>query len=300
MFNRLKEAAQEAKNKFAEATESEEVENGMFQCPICMRKFNDPEKLIAHHTQCQISMSDQVPASQPIPPKTQSIASNNGSPPINELELQIETLQKEKKDLWQEISKLKSDLENKNKELNASEITNDQLLKRKTELFQENETLKNQIALQATDIEKIMNEKSDLEVANSDLEDQIATKDSKIVKFEEKEKTSIKKYEYLSELYENEMTKSNRIEVEIEKKNEKINDLGNEASKYKIMYENELEKSEQFLANQTKDSDGLMDAVMKAEDQVRILRAQLQNSEKSFNIEKEKTEYLSRLVENLN
>ena len=39
-----------------------------------------------------------------------------------------------------------------------------------------------------------------------------------------------------------------------------------------------------------------MDAVMKAEDQVRILRAQLQNSEKSFNIEKEKTEYLSRLV----
>ena len=45
-----------------------------------------------------------------------------------------------------------------------------------------------------------------------------------------------------------------------------------------------------------KDSDGLMDAVMKAEDQVRILRTQLQNSEKSFNIEKEKTDYLSRLV----
>ena len=49
-----------------------------------------------------------------------------------------------------------------------------------------------------------------------------------------------------------------------------------------------------------KDSDGLMDAVMKAEDQVRVLRVQLQNSEKSFNIEKEKTEYLSRLVDSLN
>ena len=49
-----------------------------------------------------------------------------------------------------------------------------------------------------------------------------------------------------------------------------------------------------------KDSDGLMDAVMKAEDQVRILRVQLQNSEKSFNIEKEKTEYLSRSVVSLN
>merc|ERR1712131_219633 len=91
-----------------------------------------------------------------------------------------------------------------------------------------------------------------------------------------------------------EMEKSNRIEVEIDEKNSKINALENEVAKYKTMYENELEKGEQFLANQTKDSDGLIDAVMKAEDQVRILRAQLQNSEKSFNIEKEKTEYLSR------
>lgn len=293
MFNRLKEAAQEAKNKFAEATESEDVENGQFQCPICMRKFNDPEKLIAHHTQCQISMSDQVP-SQPIPPRSQPHTSSNGSPPINELELQIETLQKEKKDLWQEISKLKSELENTNKELKASEITNDQLLKRKTELFQENETFKNQITLQATDIEKMTTEKSDLEITNENLHNQIAIKDSKIVEFEENEKTSIKKYEYLSELYETEMGKSNRIEVEIAERNEKINSLENEVSKYRTMYENELEKGEQFLANQTKDSDGLMDAVMKAEDQVRILRVQLQNSEKSFNIEKEKTEYLSR------
>ena len=241
----------EAKNKFAEATESEDVENGQFQCPICMRKFNDPEKLIAHHTQCQISMSDQVP-SQPNPPRSQPIAPNNGSPPINELELQIKTLQKEKKDLWQEISKLKSDLENANKELKTSEITNDQLLKRKTELFQENETFKNQITLQATDIEKMANEKSDLEIANNNLHDEIAKKDSKLVEFEENEKTSIKKYEYLSELYENEMTKSSQIEVEMAEKNEKINSLENEVSKYKTMYENELEKGEQFLANQTK------------------------------------------------
>lgn len=241
----------EAKNKFAEATESEDVENGQFQCPICMRKFNDPEKLIAHHTQCQISMSDQVP-SQPIPPRSQPHTSSNGSPPINELELQIETLQKEKKDLWQEISKLKSELENTNKELKASEITNDQLLKRKTELFQENETFKNQITLQATDIEKMTTEKSDLEITNENLHNQIAIKDSKIVEFEENEKTSIKKYEYLSELYETEMGKSNRIEVEIAERNEKINSLENEVSKYRTMYENELEKGEQFLANQTK------------------------------------------------
>ena len=241
----------EAKNKFAEATESEDVENGQFQCPICMRKFNDPEKLIAHHTQCQISMSDQVP-SQPIPPRSQPHTSSNGNPPINELELQIETLQKEKKDLWQEISKLKSELENTNKELKASEITNDQLLKRKTELFQENETFKNQITLQATDIEKMTTEKSDVEITNKNLHDQIAIKDSKIAELEENEKTSIKKYEYLSEIYETEMEKSNRIEVEIAERNEKINSLENEVSKYRTMYENELEKGEQFLANQTK------------------------------------------------
>ena len=125
-------------------------------------------------------------------------------------------------------------------------------MKRKTELFQENETFKNQITLQAADIEKITNEKSDLENSNKNLHDQIAIKDSKIVELEENEKTSIKKYEYLSELYETELAKSNRIEVEIAERNEKINSLENEVSKYKTMYENELEKAEQFLANQTK------------------------------------------------
>ena len=96
------------------------------------------------------------------------------------------------------------------------------------------------------------NEKSDLENSNNNLHDQIAMKDSKIVELEENEKTSIKKYEYLSELYETELAKSNRIEVEIAERNEKINSLENEVSKYKTMYENELEKGEQFIANQTK------------------------------------------------
>ena len=214
-----------------------------------MRKFNDPEKLIAHHTQCQISMSGQV-QSQPAPPRAQPAASS--SPPINELELQISTLQKEKKDLWQEISKLKSDLENANKELKASETTNDQLLKRKTDLFQENETFKNQFTLQAADIEKLTNEKSNLEVINNNLHDEMTKKDSKIDELQQNESTSLKKYEYLSELYEKEMEKSNRIEVEIDEKNSKINALENEVAKYKTMYENELEKGEQFLANQTK------------------------------------------------
>lgn len=219
-----------------------------------MRKFNDPEKLIAHHTQCQTSMSGQVQSNQTNPPRPSQppVNNTNSSPPINELELQISTLQKEKKDLWQEISKLKSDLENTNKELKVSETTNDQLLKRKTELFQENETFKNQITLQAADIEKLTNEKSNLEATNSNLHNEMKLKDSKIEEVIENERTSLKKYDYLSELYEKEMEKSNQIEVEIDGKNEKITALENEVSKYKTMYENELEKGEQFIANQAK------------------------------------------------
>jgi len=50
MFNRFKESVQEAKAKLAEAVDDSGNGNHYdFQCPICMKKFADPEILINHH-----------------------------------------------------------------------------------------------------------------------------------------------------------------------------------------------------------------------------------------------------------
>ena len=41
----------EAKAKLVEAVDDGAGGGGDFQCPICMKKFNDPEILIKHHQQ---------------------------------------------------------------------------------------------------------------------------------------------------------------------------------------------------------------------------------------------------------
>ena len=186
---------EEAKNKFSEATNDlEDVENGQFQCPICMRRFNDPEKLIAHHTLCQQEngQSGRAESERTETKPTGKNQPTSSNQPINELELQIDTLQKEKKDLWQEISRLKSEVENSKNELKTSENTNDQLLKRKTELFQANETMKTEITTQAAAIVKLQSEKSELETDNENMASQITEKDSKINELTENDKVSSK------------------------------------------------------------------------------------------------------------
>ena len=44
MFNQLRKAAQEAKNKLVDAVD--ESQTGQFQCPICHKRFANPEILI--------------------------------------------------------------------------------------------------------------------------------------------------------------------------------------------------------------------------------------------------------------
>ena len=44
MFNQLRKAAQEAKNKLVDAVD--EQNSGQFECPICHKRFANPEILI--------------------------------------------------------------------------------------------------------------------------------------------------------------------------------------------------------------------------------------------------------------
>ena len=48
MFNQLRKAAQDAKNKLVESIDDQPRDslNGQFQCPICLKRFNNPEVLI--------------------------------------------------------------------------------------------------------------------------------------------------------------------------------------------------------------------------------------------------------------
>ena len=55
-------ALKEAKAKLVEAVE--DGGSGDFQCPICMKKFADPEILIRHH---QTAHSDPQPTLAPVP-----------------------------------------------------------------------------------------------------------------------------------------------------------------------------------------------------------------------------------------
>lgn len=50
MFNQLRKAAQDAKNKLVDSID-ESQQLGQFQCPICLRRFNNPEVLIQEREQ---------------------------------------------------------------------------------------------------------------------------------------------------------------------------------------------------------------------------------------------------------
>ena len=83
-----------------------------------MRRFGDPEILIQHHSNCSVQPPPPTQPTQPTHQPTQI----PGASLRDELKLKIETIEKEKKQLWKEISnfkkensQLKSKLEEQNK-----------------------------------------------------------------------------------------------------------------------------------------------------------------------------------------
>jgi len=77
MFNQLRKAAQEAKNKLVDAVD--ESQTGQFQCPICHKRFANPEILIQHHASHEnaaIETGAPMPPSPPRPEPTQPTKSD--------------------------------------------------------------------------------------------------------------------------------------------------------------------------------------------------------------------------------
>lgn len=118
MFSRIKEAAQEAKNKLEQNLSIDNEGNcqmivsgllegqpttgnsgqGDFQCPVCRKRFSDPELLIQHHSThdgdnfASTPTVDAAPVSRPVA-NSPSHAENNLINEIKELKAQL--LQKE-------------------------------------------------------------------------------------------------------------------------------------------------------------------------------------------------------------
>lgn len=122
MFNRFKESVQEAKAKLVEAVDDGAGGGGDFQCPICMKKFNDPEILIKHHQQAHDESNKQIPApiskSPPVVPT---------SPKPDERQITIDRLQNELKEENQKSITFKSEIEQLRSELEKLKGDNQQL-----------------------------------------------------------------------------------------------------------------------------------------------------------------------------
>ena len=112
---------------------------GQFQCPNCMRRFGDPEVLIQHHTNCSV-----------VPP--QSHPPNSSAPPADD-RLQVQTLEKEKTQLWGEVSSLKKENSELKMKLGEGNKTQDVLYQQKTQIFNQNKKLEMELeALKSTSL----------------------------------------------------------------------------------------------------------------------------------------------------
>jgi len=158
MFNQLRKAAQEAKNKLVDAVD--ESQTGQFQCPICHKRFANPEILIQHHASHENAAIETAAPTPPSPPRPE---------PTQPTKSDFYKIKEENSQLSQQLYLMSDQIAVTTEE---KRLLDDQLNAQKNEL----ESLKKQLEEKTVKIENLEKSNEDCQTKISMLNEEIQNK----------------------------------------------------------------------------------------------------------------------------